>query len=168
MAYLNKRLQAQVLLSQDISQSRVAELLKISRKTIGRWLKEPGFKEGIVSGRKAQLEAALAQNLPDVTPEESIIFEQKVEDLSLSQKLVASAFGALQDVLMNPETRTSDRLKAAEIVLRQAGGGAVANFGVVPERDVEVVSGEIDRMIEQRVLLRNRREKLQLKAKEGF
>jgi hypothetical protein len=167
MAYLNKRLEAQVLLSQDICQVRVAELLKVSRRTIVRWLKEPGFKEGIVSGRKAQLEAALTRNLPDVTPEESVIFERKVENLSLSQKLIASAFGALQDVLTNPETRTADRLKAAEIVLRQAGGGAVANFGIVPEKEAKVISRDIDRMLEQRELLRGRREKLQLGAKEG-
>lgn len=167
MAYLNKRLEAQILLSQDICQVRVAELLKVSRRTIGRWLKEPGFKEGIVSGRKAQLESALTRNLPDVTPEESVIFERKVENLSLSQKLIASAFGALQDVLTNPETRTADRLKAAEIVLRQAGGGAVANFGIVPEKEAKVISRDIDRMLEQRELLRGRREKLQLGAKEG-
>ena len=167
MAYLNKRLEAQILLSQDICQVRVAELLKVSRRTIGRWLKEPGFKEGIVSGRKAQLESALTRNLPDVTPEESVIFERKVENLSLSQKLIASAFGALQDVLTNPETRTADRLKAAEIVLRQAGGGVVANFGIVPEKEAKVISRDIDRMLEQRELLRGRREKLQLGAKEG-
>lgn len=167
MAYVNKKIEAQVLLSQDISQTRVAELLKVSRKTISRWLKEPGFKEGIVSGRKAQLEAALTRNLPDVMPEESVIFERKVENLSLSQKLIGAAFGALEDVLMNPETRTIDRLKAAEIVLRQAGGGSVANFGVVPEKEAKVISRDIDRMLEQRELLRGRREKLQLGAKEG-
>jgi predicted transcriptional regulator len=168
MAYSHKRLEAQLLLSQDISQSRVAELLKISRKTVNRWMGEAGFREGIVSGRKVQLESALARNLPDVTPEESVIFEQKVKDLSLSQRLIASAFAALEDVLTNPETRCSDRLRAAEVVLRQAGGCAVANFGLDPEKEAKVISRDIDRMVEHRELLRGRREKLQLKAKEDF
>lgn len=128
MAYLNKRLEAQVLLSQDITQSRVAELLKISRKTIGRWLKEPGFKEGIVSGRKAQLEAALARNTPPIN-DASEEFKAH-DDVSLSQKLIAKSFAALDEILTNPEVRTSDRVKAIQIVLGQCGGGNVANFGV--------------------------------------
>ena len=134
MAYLNKRLEAQILLSQDIPQIRVAELLKISRKTIGRWMREPGFKEGVLSGRKAQLEAALVRNTPSNIEEEIEVCANKKQDtLSLSKKLIAKSFAVLEDVLINPEARTSDRLKAVEVVLRQLGGGAVANFGVTLE-----------------------------------
>ena len=92
MAYLNKRHEAQVLLSQDISQSRVAELLKISHKTIGRWLKEPGFKEGIVSGRKAQLEAALVRNTP--LEDVSQVVDTRSQT-SLSERLISKCFAAL-------------------------------------------------------------------------
>jgi len=139
VAYLNKKLEAQVLLSQDISQIRVAELLKISRKTIGRWLKEPGFKEGIVSGRKAQLEAALARNTPSNNIEEIESCVNKNKDApSLSEKLIAKSFAALDELLSNPETRTSDRLKGIEIVLRQCGGGAVADFGVQKTDDSQL------------------------------
>jgi predicted transcriptional regulator len=156
VAYLNKRHEAQVLLSQDISQSRVAELLKISRKTIGRWLKEPGFKEGIVSGRKAQLEAALVRN----TPLEDV---SKVVDTrsqtSLSERLISKCFAALDEVLSNPEARTSDRLKAAQIILSQCGGGAVANFGL--KQTEQRPQNNVDTLIAQRENLRARMKTLE-------
>jgi predicted transcriptional regulator len=156
VAYLNKRHEAQVLLSQDISQSRVAELLKISRKTIERWLKEPGFKEGIVSGRKAQLEAALVRN----TPLEDV---SKVVDTrsqtSLSERLISKCFAALDEVLSNPEARTSDRLKAAQIILSQCGGGAVANFGL--KQTEQRPQNNVDTLIAQRENLRARMKTLE-------
>jgi len=156
VAYLNKRHEAQVLLSQDISQSRVAELLKISHKTIGRWLKEPGFKEGIVSGRKAQLEAALVRN----TPLEDV---SKVVDTrsqtSLSERLISKCFAALDEVLDNPEVRTCDRLKAVQIVLSQCGGGSVGNFGV--KQTEQRPQNNVDTLIAQRENLRARMKTLE-------
>jgi len=151
VAYSNKKLEAQVLLSQDISQVRVAELLKISRKTIGRWLKEPGFKEGSVSGRKAQLEAALVRNTPldDVSKELQI-----TRDVSLSERLISKSFAALDELLSNPEARTSDRLKAIQLVLSQCGGGAVANFGV--KQTEQRPQNNVDTLIAQRENLRAR------------
>jgi predicted transcriptional regulator len=149
MAYLNKRLEAQILLSQDIPQIRVAELLKISRKTIGRWLKEPGFKEGIVSGRRSQLEAALARNTPsNIEEENEICVNKKKDTLSLSEKLIAKSFAVLDDILANPEARTSDRLKAVEVVLRQMGGSAVASFGVSEEDKLNATPEERSRSID--------------------
>jgi len=164
MAYLNKRLEAQILLSQDIPQIRVAELLKISRKTIGRWMREPGFKEGVLSGRKAQLEAALVRNTP--SPSNNIEIEEvefclhKTQDTpSLSEKLIAKSFAALDELLSNPETRTSDRLKGIEIVLRQCGGSAVANFGV--KQIEQRPQNNVDTLIAQRENLRARMKTLE-------
>jgi len=161
MAYLNKRLEAQILLSQDIPQIRVAELLKISRKTIGRWMREPGFREGIVSGRRTQLESALARNLPsssdDIEQIESCV--NKKQD-TLSLRLIAKSFGVLELILSNPEVRTSDQLKAIQIILSQCGGGAVANFGVSEQDKLNASPQErsrsIDALLERREKLRQR------------
>jgi hypothetical protein len=156
MAYLNKKLEAQILLSQDIPQVRVAELLKISRKTIGRWMREPGFKEEIMRGRKAQLESALVRN----TPLEDV---SKVVDTrsqtSLSERLISKCFAALDEVLSNPEARTSDRLKAAQIILSQCGGGAVANFGL--KQTEQRPQNNVDTLIAQRENLRARMKTLE-------
>jgi hypothetical protein len=162
MAYSNKKFEAQILLGQDISQSRVAELLKISRKTIGRWMREPGFKEGIVSGRKAALECALARNTPPQDVSKAVDTRNQT---SLSERLISKCFAALDEILDNPEARTCDRLKAAQIVLSQCGGGAVANFGVSEEDRLNATPEERTRLIDA---LLERREKLKQRLDQRY
>jgi predicted transcriptional regulator len=161
MSYTNKKIEAQILLSQDIPQIRVAELLKISRKTVSRWLKEPHFKDAIISGRRTQLESALARNLPTSSDdvEQTGSSTSRKQDLSLSEKLIAKSFATLDELLSNPELRASDRLKAVEIVLRQCGGSAVANFGlkVLEQRP----QNNVDNLIAQRENLRARMKTLE-------
>jgi predicted transcriptional regulator len=169
MAYMHKRVEAQILLSQDISQTRVAELLKISRKTVSRWMQEPGFKEGITSGRKAQLEAALLRNTPsssdDTEEMESSCTSKKQSIPSLSERLIARSFSALELILSNPEVRVSDQLKAVQIVLSQCGGGAVASFGVTLEDKLNASPQERGRSIDA---LLERREKLKQRLDQHY
>jgi predicted transcriptional regulator len=161
MAYLNKKLQAQILLAQDIPQIRVAELLKISHKTVSRWLKEPGFKEEVIRGRKSQLEAALSRNTPSNIGEkiESCVNKEQ-NTLSLSEKLIAKSFATLDLILDNPELRVTDKLKAVQIVLSQMGGGSVSNFGVSEQDKLNASPQErsrsIDALLERREKLRQR------------
>ena len=78
---------------------------------------------------------------------------------SLSEKLIAKSFAALDELLSNPETRTSDRLKGIEIVLRQCGGSAVANFGV--KQIEQRPQNNVDTLIAQRENLRARMKTLE-------
>jgi hypothetical protein len=107
-------------------------------------------------GRKAQLESALVRN----TPLEDV---SKVVDTrsqtSLSERLISKCFAALDEVLSNPEARTSDRLKAAQIILSQCGGGAVANFGL--KQTEQRPQNNVDTLIAQRENLRARMKTLE-------
>jgi predicted transcriptional regulator len=161
VTHSNKKHQAQILLSQDIPQIRVAELLKISRKTVSRWLKEPGFKEEVIRGRKSQLEAALSRNMPTNIGEEiEFCLNKKQDTLSLSEKLIAKSFAVLDLILTNPESRTSDQLKAIQIILSQCGGASVSNFGVSEQDKLNASPQErsrsIDALLERREKLRQR------------
>jgi len=126
-------------------------------------MREVDFREGIVSGRKAQLEAALSRNTPSPTNnaeiEEVEFCLHKTQDTSLSEKLIAKSFAALDELLSNPEVRASDRLKAVEICLRQCGGGSVANFGL--KQLEQRPQNNVDTLIAQRENLRTRMKTLE-------
>lgn len=175
VAYSNKKVQAQILLAQDIPQIKVAQLLKISRKTVWRWLQEDGFKQAVLSGRRTQLESALRRNTPainDVSEEFKALDDVSKEPeitrdipLSLSERLISKSFAALDELLSNPEARTSDILKGIQIVFSQCGGGAVGNFGV---KQTEQRSQNVDTLIAQRENLRARMKTLESRrALEG-
>ena len=93
--------------------------------------------------------------------EDCAIVEQTTRKMTLAESIVAKCFAALDELLSNPEVRSSDRLKAIEIGLRQMGGGSVANFGVKElTGEVTVTSGEMDKLIERYQHLQERKARI--------
>jgi transcriptional regulator with XRE-family HTH domain len=160
MAKIDKRKEALLLLSRNISQVRVSEMIQVDRRTISRWMKDAGFREELSNTRRDHLEVVLDKVITD-----SPVAAEKVEELSQIDSLVGKAIAALQTILECPEARNADRLKASELVLRLVGSdriqafsgansnGQVSKISVAEGLDRDV---EIERLLQRRELLKSR------------
>lgn len=104
------QIRAAELLAKGHSHQEVGDAVGVSRRTILRWLKQEDFKNlsyGLV-GRAAQSpQPAQPQRSPEKHRQKSTL---------TPQDLVEDALSAVRDILQNPESRSSDRLKAAALV----------------------------------------------------
>jgi transposase len=110
-----QQIRAAELLSQGHSHQEVGNAVKVSRRTILRWLKEEDFKNlsyGLV-GRASQPQ-------PQPSQRSSERCRQSGSRLT-PQDLVEDALSAVQSILIDPEARVSDKLKAASLVGDWAG-----------------------------------------------
>ena len=108
-----QQIRAAELLAQGNSQQDVATSLGVNRETIHRWLQREDFKNlsfGLLN-RSARLQDTpkpqSQKNLPgaDLTP----------------QDLIPDALLAVRDILQNPDSRNSDKLKAATLIGQWGG-----------------------------------------------
>jgi hypothetical protein len=109
------QIKAAELLAKGHSQQATGEAVGVTRRTILRWLKNPDFKNlsyGLV-GRSVQPPQS-------VQPQRSPERRQQPSGLT-PQDLIQDALSAVQSILIDPEVRVCDRLKAAALVGQWAG-----------------------------------------------
>lgn len=104
------------LLAKGETQTQTAEAVGVSRRTIVRWLSLPEFKN-LCFGLSAEAPAPVAKSHP---PESPVRVRSQPNNLT-AEALVPNALQAVQDILTDPDARTSDRLKAASLAAEWAG-----------------------------------------------
>lgn len=163
MAKVDKKKEALQLLSKNISQSRVAQLVKVDRRTITRWLKDDDFWKQLNENRRDHLESALDKVLED----SSIASDLSENNQKISQidSLLAKALAALDSIISCPESRNVDRLKASEMILKLVGDrvqvfagntGGISSGSLGASAEGGDRSVEVDRLWERRQQLKNR------------
>lgn len=158
MAKPDKRAEALVLLARNISQTRVAQMVGVDRRTVVRWLKDSDFRKKLEENRRDHLENTLHQVIDN-----SAISAQNTEEISQIDSLVAKAIAALDSIISCPESRNADRIRASELILKLVGSDRVQAFsgsnssGIpIPAAEGLDRSLEIDRLLERREQLKNR------------
>lgn len=108
-----KQLTAAKLLGKGLSQTEVASQVGVSRRSIVRWLSNPEFKS-----------LCLGLATPQQAPQRALERHQSPNRLPSSltpQDLVEDALRAVQAILLEPDIRPADRLKAASLVGEWSG-----------------------------------------------
>jgi transcriptional regulator with XRE-family HTH domain len=162
MAKPDKRAEAILLLAKNISQTRVAQMIGVDRRTVVRWLKDSDFRNQLNENRRDHLE-----NVLDRVIDSSAISAQNTEEISQIDCLVGKAIAALDSILSCPESRNTDRIRASELILKLVGNDRVQAFsggnsggkssGIpIPAAEGVDRSVEIERLLERREQLKNR------------
>ncbi len=159
MTKIDKRKEAVLLLAKNISQTRVAQMTGVDRRTVVRWLKDSDFRKELNDNRRDHLEVVLDKVITD-----SPVSAEKFDELSKADSLIAKAITALDTILSCPESRNADRIRASELVLRLVGSNRVQAFsgansgGQVSNPVAEGLDRgtEIERLLQRRELLKNR------------
>lgn len=103
-----KQLKALSGISQGLPPNQIAKRLGISTRSLQRWQKLPEFV------------AALTQVQNEVSRKVKVDAVESVTSVNSRLEVLASkSFDALEQILDNPESRGSDRLQAAKIVLTE-------------------------------------------------
>ncbi len=158
----DKKKEAIVLLARNISQTRVAEMIGINRRTLVRWLKDADFRNQLNENRRDHLE-----NVLDKVIDNSSISVQNTQEISQVDTLIGKALSALHDILSCPESRNTDRIRASELVLKLlaadrvqafSGGNSGGKSSGIPIPTAEGVdrSVEIEQLLQRRELLKGR------------
>jgi predicted transcriptional regulator len=113
-----QQLQAIELLSEGKrSQQSIADEVGVTRRTVVRWLANPEFQAALAGVGSNQF----VVNQAVVNPE---IIQPQQSPVSIRQKLNSLAVTVVEQVeaiLTNPESRTADKLKAAQILGKWCG-----------------------------------------------
>jgi predicted transcriptional regulator len=112
-----EQLQALELLSSGHSQVSVANLLGVSRRTVVRWMSKPEFKQALTGLGSNQF----VINQDAIEPE---IIQPQESQLSIRERLnslIPSIIDECEAILLNPDTRDSDKLKSAALLAKWAG-----------------------------------------------
>lgn len=128
------------MLAQGATQLRVANALKINKRTLTRWLGETEFKTKVAELRGHRFRQA----------EELVKSGNEIQ----LQDLIPKALAALKELLENSDTRSSDRLKAVQLIGSWAGFDKIQEHSQKPRaqpiRDPAARKAEIERLIERR------------------
>lgn len=113
-----QQLQAIELLSNgNRTQESVATEVGVTRRTIVRWLANPEFQAALAGVGSNQF----VVNQAVINPE---IIQPQQSPVSIRQKLselMPSVIEETESILKNPDTRTGDRLKAAQMLAKWGG-----------------------------------------------
>ena len=107
-----QQLEALELLSKGHTQQATADQIRASRRTIARWLKDEEFCQALQGIKGAQFV---------VNPE---ILPVSDSPSAISRKLnslVPTVISEVEAILTNPDTRTADKLKAAQLLAKWSG-----------------------------------------------
>lgn len=108
MSFSDSQLIALKVLSKKGTYKEAAVAAGVNVRTINRWVKLEEFQEAL--GRKTEKRLELIQDVV------------KISELQISD-LVPKALIAVREILENPDSRSTDRLKASELVGKWAGLG---------------------------------------------
>lgn len=106
MPLTQQQIRAAELLSKGHSQTSVAEMIGVGRRTVVRWLTHEDFKNlsfGFIS-RQTTSTATISK-----------VSRVQQKNLTASD-LVEDALLTIQEILQNPEARNSDRLAASRLI----------------------------------------------------
>jgi transcriptional regulator with XRE-family HTH domain len=117
-----QQIRAAELLSKGHSQQSVGEAVGVSRRTVLRWLKQEDFRN-----LSFGLLGRAAQSPQPAQPQRSSEERRRQSGLS-PQDLVEDALEAVRAILIDPEVRTCDRIKAAALIGQWAGLGQPAKM----------------------------------------
>lgn len=101
-----KQLEAISGVVQGLPSSQIAKTIGVSTRTLERWRKIPEFAAAITriqGSASRQVEAELVSNVTSVT--------------SRLENLASKSLDTLEQILDNPEARSSDRIQAAKLLL---------------------------------------------------
>lgn len=121
MPLLESQVKALQILSKHGTYQEGADAAKVNRRTVIRWAKLNEFKEPLQSLSQARLEV-----ISEVL--------QKHEQCSI-EDLIPKAIFTVQNILENSESRSADRLKAADLIGKWAGLGQVQTQLQTPTQD---------------------------------
>jgi transcriptional regulator with XRE-family HTH domain len=116
-----KQIRAAELLGRGYAQAEAAKAVGASRRTISRWLQQEDFRNlsyGLV-GR--------ASPAPQQPPQQAPERRRQPSKLT-PEDLVEDALSAIQNILIDPDTRVCDRIKAASLVGQWVGLGQPAKM----------------------------------------
>jgi transcriptional regulator with XRE-family HTH domain len=120
MALSHKQIRAAELLARGYSQEEAGKAVGASRRTVSRWLQQEDFRNlsyGLV-GR-----ASATPQLPQQTSE-----RRRQPSKLIPEDLIEDALSAIQSILIDPEARVCDRIKAASLVGQWVGLGQPAKM----------------------------------------
>lgn len=103
-----KQLEAVSGIAKGLSSSQIAKVVGVSSRTIERWRKLPEFI------------ATLAQIQGEVSRQVKVeVIEHVTSKNSRIENLGSKCFDCLEQIIDNPESRTSDRIQAAKLLLSE-------------------------------------------------
>jgi transcriptional regulator with XRE-family HTH domain len=107
-----QQLEALELLSQGHTQQATADKIGASRRTITRWLKDEEFSQALQGIKGAQF--VVNPEILPVSDSPSAIWRKL-------NSLVPTVIREVEAILTNPDTRTADKLKAAQLLAKWSG-----------------------------------------------
>jgi transcriptional regulator with XRE-family HTH domain len=136
MSLSPQQIRAAELLAQGKSQQDVATSMGVNRKTIQRWLQKEDFKN---------LSFGLVNRSPRLQDTPKPQSEKNLPCTNLTpQDLIQEALIAVRDILQNPDSRNSDKLKAATLLGSWAGLTSDFNVALTSLRRYGLVLCESD------------------------
>jgi transcriptional regulator with XRE-family HTH domain len=125
MGLSQKQIRAAELLARGYSQSEAGKAVGASRRTVSRWLQQEDFRNLSYSmvGRTSPAPQQVPQQAPQRPPE-----SRRQPSKLTAEDLVEDALTAIQSILIDPDTRVSDKIKAAALVGQWTGLGQPAQM----------------------------------------
>ena len=108
------------MVCQGQTNTAIAEILGVARKTIIRWQKLPHIKDAIAQTSNSQAEAVAKEQGEQYR---QLTKSSQVATTELLEKLVPASIKVVATILTNGEAKDSDRLKAAELLTKWGGLG---------------------------------------------
>ena len=103
-----KQLQAVSGIAKGLAPSQIAKIIGVSTRTVERWQKLPEFI------------AALAQIQSEVSRQVKVELVENVSSVnSRLENLASKSLDCLEQILDNPDARSSDRIQAAKLLLNE-------------------------------------------------
>jgi hypothetical protein len=103
-----KQLEAVAGIAKGLATRQIAKVVGVSSRTVERWRKLPEFV------------AALAQIQGEVSRQVKVELVENVTSInSRLENLASKSLDCLEQIIDNPETRNSDRIQAAKLVLSE-------------------------------------------------
>jgi len=130
MSLSSQQLEAVALLGRGVKTSEVAHQLRITQRTVQRWLKDDEFAKAV-----AEIGRQTTQLVVEAT---SFDLFKEIE------RATESSVKLLTEMIENPDIRPSDRLKAVDIVRRW---GDKHRFEEAMDRDFEQTIRKLEKLM---------------------
>lgn len=122
MGLSQKQIRAAELLARGYSQTEAGKAVGASRRTVSRWLQQEDFRN-LSYGLVGRVPQQSPQQAPQRPPE-----SRRQPSKLTPEDLVEDALSAIQNILIDPDTRVCDRIKAASLVGQWVGLGQPAKM----------------------------------------
>jgi hypothetical protein len=93
-------------IAKGLTPSQIGKVIGVSSRTIQRWLKLPEFVDAI-----SQIQSEISHRVKVEVVEDVISISSRLENLA------SKSLDCLEQIIDNPEARTSDRVQAAKVLI---------------------------------------------------